>query len=204
MSMELRRERRGRRPGRSGTRSALLAAAGRRFSESGYDRTTIAAIAADVGVDPALVMHYFGSKDALFRAAVEWPYEPAQLAQEIATGPRLGAGERLARAFLGLWDAAETRGPLLAMFRSATSHHPSEALWREFLQKQVYDALASQLEGEDREMRAGLAAAHLVGIALLRHVIRVEPLASADAEKLVAWVAPALNRYLAPATGGEA
>jgi AcrR family transcriptional regulator len=193
---------RGRRPGTSRTREALLGAARRRFAAAGYAGTTLRAIAADAGVDPALVRHFFGSKAALFRAALTWPFDPAALGRRLSAPGRSGAGERLAHAFLELWDGPETGQPLLAVLRGALTHAESAELLRQFLRGQLYRRLTEALGGAasqtEAELRVELAVAQLLGIAVLRHALRVEPLASAPAADVVARVAPALDHYLAP------
>ncbi len=187
---------RGRRPGPSTTRERLLEAARRRFAEAGYDRTSIRAIAADAGVDPALAVHFFGSKEELFRAALAWPLDPAEMARRIASGGRGSLGERLARTFLGLWEDPRTRQPLLALLRSAMTHEQSAALLREFVRSQLFSRIGELVEGPDRELRIDLAASQLIGMAVLRHVLRVEPLASTPEEALVERLAPVLDRHL--------
>ena len=89
----------GRRPGPSTTRAAILDAARRRFASAGYDATSLRAIAADAGVDPAVLLHFFGSKQALFRAVVGWPFDPARLPPELARLDAERAGAQLARTF---------------------------------------------------------------------------------------------------------
>src|SRR5262249_55506189 len=122
----------GRRPGPGSSREAILATARRLFAEVGYDATSLRAIATGAGVDPAVVVHFFGSKDGLFRAAVGWPFDPARIAAEL-TGPDSGrVSERLARVFLGFWEDPATRASLLALLRSAMTHPPSASLLREF------------------------------------------------------------------------
>ncbi|HEX4213891.1 MAG TPA: TetR family transcriptional regulator [Candidatus Dormibacteraeota bacterium] len=186
----------GRRPGSTATREAILEAARRRFAESGFDGTSIRTIAADAGVDPALTLHFFGSKDALFRAALEWPFDPEELSQRILGAGPDGAGERLARTFLELWEDPVTREPLLALLRSSTSHPPSAVLLEQFVRSQLLRRVAGTLGGPDPELRCTLAVSHMMGIALLRHVLRIEPLASLPIDDLVARVTPTLKAYL--------
>jgi AcrR family transcriptional regulator len=197
--------RRGRRPGPSTTRGAILAAARRRFAAAGYEGASLRAIAADAGVDPAVVAHFFGSKDGLFRAAVGWPFDPAPAVAAIA-GPGPGPlPERLARVFLGFWEDPATGAALLALLRSAMTHEATAGLLREFVVRHLFGHLAGLLEGPRAELRVDLAAAHLIGVAVLRYALRVEPVASAGVDELVAWVTPALAHYLEPerADGGE-
>ena len=186
----------GRRPGPTASREAILAAARRQFAEGGYERTSIRGVAADAGVDAALVVHFFGSKEQLFRAAVTWPFDPAELAPQLLGPGATGLGERLARAFLTMWDDPETSPRLLALLRSAMTNESFARLLREFVVTQLFRHLMEVVEGPDRELREELAAAHLLGIAILRVVLRVEPLASASIDQLVAQVGPTLDRYL--------
>src|SRR5215472_12808737 len=160
----------GRRPGTTITREAILDAARRRFAEGGYEQTSIRAIAADAGVNAALVMHFFGSKEALFQAAVTWPVDPAQLAPLLAAAGPDGLGSRLARTFLTLWDAPESCQPLLALLRSAMGDEGFARLLREFVVTQLFRHLVDVIEGPDRELRVELCASHLLGVAVMRHV----------------------------------
>jgi AcrR family transcriptional regulator len=195
----------GRRPGPGTTRGAILEAARRRFADAGYDGASIRAIAADAGVDPAVVLHFFGSKDGLFRAVVGWPFDPAAVAARItAPGPD-GIGARVARVFLGFWEDPTTRASLLALLRSAMTHEASAALLREFAVRHLFVHVTGLVGGPQGELRVNLAAAHLIGVAVLRYALRVEPIASASVDELVAWLTPALTRYLGPESsdGGE-
>jgi AcrR family transcriptional regulator len=188
----------GRRPGATVTREAILDAARRRFSAVGYEPTSIRAVAADAGVNSALVMHFFGSKEALFREAIAWPFDLAELAPQLL-GPGLGGlGRRLVRAFLTLWDAPETGRPLLALLRSAMGDDDFARLLREFVVTQLFWPLANTIAGPDRELRVELCAAHMLGVALMRYVLRAEPVASASIDELVTRVGPAIDGYLAP------
>jgi AcrR family transcriptional regulator len=177
----------------------LLSAARRKFSERGYERATIRAIASEAGVDPALVLHFFGSKQKLFEQAVGWPFDPSEVGRRLLASSPEAMGERMAALFLDLWDGPETRGPLLAVMRSALTHEESARLLRSFLQSQLVRRLASAINVGEVDLRLELAAAQLIGIAILRHVIHVEPLASAGSDRIINWVAPTLNRYLSPA-----
>lgn len=187
---------RGRRPGTSTTRDEVLEAARRRFAEAGYDGASIRGIAAAAGVDPALVLHFFGSKENLFREAVAWPFDPAALEPVILHGGSRGLGERLARVFLQQWDDPATRRSLLAVLRGALTHEESATLLRQFLRDLLLRRLADVLEGSDQALRVELAAAHLLGVAIVRHLLQLEPLASAPAGDLASRLGPALDRDL--------
>jgi AcrR family transcriptional regulator len=190
------RARPGRRPGASGTREAILLAARARFAEVGYDRATIRAIAVQAGVDPALVMHFFGSKQQLFLAAIELTINPAEAIPAMLEDGLDGLGERLARFYLGMWESPDTRDGVAGILRSAFSHEDAAALLRRFLGSEVFGRLAAGLDGVDAPLRVELAGSHLIGLAIARYVVKVEPLASADPEAIVAAVGPTIQRYL--------
>jgi AcrR family transcriptional regulator len=186
----------GRRPGNPATRQVVLDTARRMFADAGYDKTSVRDIAAGAGVDPALIRHYFGSKVELFRATMGWPFAPAQVAAQIAGGDRGEMGARLARVFFGVWEQPDTRAPLLAILRGAATHEESATLVRQFIQGQLYRQMADELAGPDADLRIDLAMSQLLGIAYLRHILRVEPIASTPVEDLIARVAPALTAHL--------
>ncbi|MEU8498590.1 TetR family transcriptional regulator [Streptomyces lavendulae] len=179
-----------------GTQERIRLAAREVFAERGYDKTSVRGVAKVAGVDPALVHHYFGSKDDLFAAAIEVSMEPALVVPAIVGDGPEGIGERLARYFLGIWENPVSRAPLLAVIRSALTHEAAAKVLRGLILRRVLERVAADLDVPDPTLRAELAASHMIGIALLRYVVRVEPLASADPETIVALVAPTLQRYL--------
>ncbi len=186
--------------GGPGARERILTAARAEFAERGYDKASIRAIARGAGVDPALVHHYFGPKEQIFAAAIEVAFAPALQAPDVVIkGSPDTAGERMARFFLGLWEDPVTREPLLAIVRSAVANETAAAVFRDLVSSRLMARIADELDVADPRLRAELAAAHLVGIAILRHVIKVEPLASADMEEVIAQVAPAIQRHLSGA-----
>ncbi|MEU7587583.1 TetR family transcriptional regulator [Micromonospora sp. NPDC049230] len=187
----------GRRPGNPGTREAILDAARTAFAERGFDAASIRAIAGAAEVDPALVHHYFGSKDQLFRAAMDFPFDPGQLVPKVLTGDRDGTGERMVRIFLGVWDSP-TGGAAQALLRSAVSNEWTARLLREFVTTQVLRRVLENLDVDPAELplRGSLVATQMIGLAMMRHVVRLEPVASADPETLVAAIGPTIQRYL--------
>ncbi|MGW1606556.1 TetR/AcrR family transcriptional regulator [Streptomyces eurythermus] len=181
----------------AGTRDRILAAAREEFSARGYEKTSVRGIAKAAGVDPALVHHYFGTKEQVFEAAIEVAFAPALDAPDaVAEGPADGVGERLTRFVLGIWEDPATRAPLLAVVRSAVDNDTAAAVLRRLVAAQLMRRIAARLELPDAELRAELAAAQLVGCAMLRYVIRLEPLASADLEQIIARVAPVVQIHL--------
>lgn len=179
------------------TRDRILDAAREEFSERGYEKTSVRGIAKAAGVDSALVHHYFGTKEQVFEAAIEVAFAPALAAPTaVEDGPLDTVGERLTRFLLGIWENPTTRTPLLAIVRSAVNNETAAAVFRRLVAAQLLRRIAGRLDLPDPELRAELAAAQLVGVAMLRYVIKVEPLASADVERIVERVAPVVQGHL--------
>ena len=186
---------RGRRPGAPDTRAEVLAAARSSFAEKGFRGTTIRAVASAAGVDPALVHHYFGTKDDLFVAALEIPVDPREiLAPVVAAGPD-GAGERLLRTFLSVWDDPEIQPGLVALARSLVADDSAGLVRDGFIPVVVGPVLAS-LVSDRPEVRVPLVASQMIGLIVARYVIAIPPLALMPAEDLVARVGPTLQHYL--------
>jgi AcrR family transcriptional regulator len=194
MSSEARRS--GRRPGESSARADILEAARTSFAEHGYDRATIRDIAGRAGVDPALVMHYFGSKEGLFGEALELPIRPGEVfARGLAAGPgQLGA--TIIRTFLESWEPPENRVRLVAMLRSALTNDTAMVMMRDLLGREVFGPITEALGVPDAQLRATLVGSQLIGISIMRYVGRIEPIASAPVDELVAAIGPTLERYL--------
>ena len=188
----------GRRPGQAGTRERILEAARSDFSSAGYDGATIRGIAAQAKVDPALVLHYFESKDGVFRAAVQFPVDPKEFIPRLLAPGLDGLGARLVAFFLETWDSP-TGSPMLGLIRSIVANEEAAAILREFVTREVLGRLAKALALDHPELRAGLVASQLIGLAMLRYVVRVEPLASARANDVAAWLGPVLQIYLTDA-----
>jgi AcrR family transcriptional regulator len=185
----------GRRPGSPQTRKAILDAARGQFSRTGYRGATIRAIAADAAVDPALIHHYFGTKRELFTAALELPLDHG-IPAAILTGPRRGIGERFIRTYLRVWDGAETRQRLSGMFRSAAVDEQAATMMREFVVETILDPIVAELHVDEPRLRVNLVASQLLGMAMARYVIRLEPITSLPVEDLVRLYAPVLQRSL--------
>ncbi len=186
----------GRRPGESGTREAILEAARSTFGEVGYERATIRAIAAAAGVDPALVHHYFGTKEDLFVAAIEVPINPAEAARAILGSGLDGAGERIVRYFLSVWD--EHQDALTGVLRAALTNDRAATMIRGFAETALVGAVAGLLDDPNAKLRATLVGSHLAGLAFLRYGLRLQPLASAHPDEIAALVGPPIQSYLTP------
>lgn len=185
----------GRRPGSADTRGEILDAARAEFASRGYEKATVRGIARAAGVDSALVHHYFGSKDRVFLAALEFPVDPAVVLEQVAGDPA-GIGERLARLVVGLWDVPQARERLLAVVRTVASNEEMAVLLRGFARPRLIVPLAARIGGPDAEARVEMAMAQIIGLAMARYVIGVEPVASLGSEELIALLAPALQRLL--------
>lgn len=180
-----------------GARERILAAARTEFAERGYDKTSVRGIGKAAGVDAALVHHYFGTKEQVFAAAIELTFAPAlTMPDAIAGGGEAGAGERMARFMFSVWENPVSRPALLAIMRSALTNDTAATVLRGLVERRLLQRVAGELHVPDPKFRAQLAASHLIGIAMLRYVIKMEPMASADLEEIVAMVAPTLQRYL--------
>ena len=186
----------GRRPGESGTQQAILDAARTAFTETGYDGATVRGIAREAGVDPALVHHYFGTKEHLFVSAMQLPIDPAVIIPALLAPGVDGLGERVVRMFLTVWDSPESSHPFIGLLRSAMTHEKSAAMMREFVTSAIFGRVTVALDVERPQLRANLVASQLIGIAFARYILRVEPLASTPTDELVPIVAPTLQRYL--------
>lgn len=187
--------RRGRRPGAPDTRAAILAAARERFANVGYGPTSVRTIAAEAGVDPALVHHYFGSKRDLFVAALALPVDPREVLAPVVAAGADGAGERLLTTLLGVWDDEERRLPLLAFARSVLEVSGQHLLQDGFLPVVIGPVLVD-LGVDDVERRLPFVASQLGGLILMRYVLELEPLASMPAADVVSVVGPTIQRYL--------
>lgn len=186
----------GRRPGTSGTREAILAAAGRHFAQYGYDRASLRAIAAQAGVDQKLIAHFFGSKQQLFVAAVGLPLNPAEALPAILAGDRASVGERLAELLVDVLEHPELHQRLTGVVRAAASEPEVARMLREFLTRELFAPAAELLGTDDARFRVNLVGSQIVGLVMARYVVAVEPLASMPPAAVAAAVAPTLQRYL--------
>lgn len=186
----------GRRPGDSGSREAILGAARAAFAVGGYEGTSVRAVARAADVDAALVHHFYGTKHGLFLAALELPGDFTAALPALLEGDVEALGERLVTFYLGLIDAEATRGPLLALIQAAMTNEQAAELLRVFVTRQVISKIIAALDVPQPELRATLVGSQLVGLAIVRHVVRVAPLAMAEATAVVAAVAPTVQRYL--------
>jgi AcrR family transcriptional regulator len=186
----------GRRPGPSGTREAILAAAGRHFAQHGYDRASLRGIAAEAGVDQKLIAHFFGSKQQLFVLAVGLPFNPGEVLPAILAGNPDSIGERLAALLVEVLEQPELHQRLTGVVRAAASEPEVARMLREFLTRELFGPAAEMLGTEDGPFRANLVGAQIVGLVMARYVVAIEPLATMPARAVATAIAPTLERYL--------
>jgi len=187
----------GRRSGSPDTRAEILGAARGVFAEVGYDRATIRAIAGEAGVDPALIYHYFHTKDELFAASIDLPIPPTEALRSIFSSGDGEVGRRLAETFFLIWEQEGARGSLLGILRSAMGgEDQAVAAFRQFLTSAILDQIAPMISGDDARLRALLMASQLVGVAITRYVMRLEPIASVPVDAIIDLVAPRIQSYV--------
>lgn len=189
-------KRTGRRTGSPDTRSEILDAAKRVFGKMGYDRATVRGIATEAGVDVSLIYHYFGTKDQLFAASIDIPIPAAEALRAVFTEDPEDLGRRLAETFFFVWEQETARASLLGILRSAMGgEHQAAEAFRQFLTTSVLEQIAPLIDGESPRLRALLMASQLVGVAMTRYVMRLEPIASAPIGDIVELVAPRIQSY---------
>jgi AcrR family transcriptional regulator len=173
------------------TKSAILAAAREHFAKSGYQAATIRAIAADAGIDPAMVIRYYGNKERLFAAAAKFDLRLPDLADI----PASEVGCALVRHFLERWEGDET---LMALLRAASTNEAAAAQLQAIFATQVGPALA-RLRAESRAAaaaRSGLIATQILGLALCRYILKLPPVVQLEREELVKRVGATIQAYL--------
>lgn len=187
--------RRGRRSGGEDTRAALLEAAREIFAEQGYNGATVRAIATRAGVDPAMVNHWFGGKEGLFTASISLPFDPREILAHLLEEDPERLAERMVREFLTAWDTAGG-GHFIALVRSVATHDTAGRMLREFVTTLLFGRLITALGMDRPQLRAALCGSQISGLGIMRYVVKLEPLASADHDTVIAAIAPALQRYL--------
>lgn len=191
--------RRGRRAGNSNTRDAILAAAKKSFAADGFAATTIRKVARDAGVDPALVMQFFRTKDVLFGASLAVSADALGCMANAFEGPADELGQRVTRAFLTLWEQEGSDGEALqAMQRAAMSSEAAAAQLRDYVQYRLVEVFSPKIGGNaNAPLRAGLAAAMLVGMIVSRNIVRIPLIADQEQETVIAVVGVAIQKILA-------
>ena len=187
---------RGRRPGSPDTKAAILEAARTLFASGGLSGTSIRAVAGKAGVDPALVHRFYGGKPGLFAAAMDLPADPGTLVRGLLGGGLDGLGERIVRTFVGVWDSEPAQSRLVAMLRAGVAGAEAADVLLGYLTEAVLEPLAEATGRADGRLRASLAASQLVGLAVARYLLRIEPLATTSPDDVARALGPTLQRYL--------
>ena len=197
----------GRRPGKRDTRAEIVEAAAVAFLEGGFEGTSLRAVAARAGVDPALVHHYFpGGKPELFNAAMQEGADPRLILDVVLSEDhtaRVAAhpgakGEAIVAHFIRMWDEAAADGgdPFVSFTQAAASSADAAAGVRRFLEERIWAKLGDEGRPPDElSRRRALIASQLMGLGFARYVLRLEPVAGADPDELGRWVGPAIERY---------
>jgi AcrR family transcriptional regulator len=186
----------GRRPGGGDSRGDILLAARASFAERGYDATSLRSVARAAGVDPALVHRFFGGKPGLFAAAMDLPADPGTLVRGLLADGLDGIGDRLVRTFVGVWDSQPAQARLVAMLRAGVAGAEAADVLRGFLTEAVLVPLAEATGLADGRLRASLVGSQLVGLAVARYLLRLDPLADASPDEIAHALAPTVQRYL--------
>lgn len=196
--------RRGRRPGRTDTRGQILDVARRRFLAEGYHAVTLRSVAAEAGVDVALISYYFDSKKGLFGAALGLVANPPEILAAALPGNPATRPERVLRALLATWDDAERGAELRLLVGAATQEPDLARLLAEVFEREMFARIAETLHGPHREQRAAAMGVQLAGVVFARYVLRVEPVASMSVDELVRHLRPGLNAALHPVPANRA
>ena len=194
---------RGRRPvGGTDTREQILTAAGELFSELGFERTTMRAVAARADVDAALIHHFFVNKEGLLAAALVLPVDPAALLAGLNKDPA-HAGEAVVRRVLGVWEAdPQTRRHLLGLIRVGLSHEYAAGVLRDLLGRTILTAVGRVVADDHQSLRAALVGTQMGGLLLGRYVLGIPGVRDATPEELAVAVGPVVQHYLTGPVGG--
>jgi AcrR family transcriptional regulator len=195
------RRRGGRRPRSGSSREKILEVARLAFPANGYAGTSLRGIARDSGVDPSLIVQFFGSKAGLFGAVVQWPFDASQIGAEIRGIPVEQVGEYAARIFISHWDRDEHRNPIISLIHAALAEPAAAAMLREFITVNLTLPMVQRAGADRPQFRAALLASQLLGFGLSRYALGFDALTSAPNEELVAALGATLEHSLtAPLT----
>jgi AcrR family transcriptional regulator len=172
------------------TKATILAAARERFAAAGFEGATIRSIAADAGIDPAMVMRYYGNKDKLFAAAAEFDLK----FPDLSAVPREHLGKALVSHFLDRWEGDEA---LIVLLRSSTTNEDAAERMQQIFGSQL-EPMVATIVGPDAPTRAGLVSSQILGFALCRYVLRLPPVVAMSRDDAVGWLGPTIQRYLSP------
>jgi len=186
----------GRRPGKTATKEQIIIAAQTFFAKISYDKTTIRDIAKQAKVDPALVMHYFGTKQELFIAAMTPPQKVPQKIAKALQGDTEMLGLRLATLFVGFLENKTTNHIVVGVLRAVIHVPEAASLLKSILVSPILTVFKSSGKLDHPELRATLVQTQLVGLVITRYILKIEPMASLPPDDLITYLAPTLQRYL--------
>ncbi len=186
----------GRRRGNPDTRATILVAAQSEFAEKGFDRVSMRGIAKAAGVDPSLMYHYFGSKDDVLLASLDVPFDPREVIPALTQAGVAGLGHRIASRFLAIWDDPANQTRLVTVVRASMSSAAAQDLLTNGVARMILRPIREAIATPEADLRTSYVASQLLGLAVTRYVLRLEPLASAPSEVVSAAVGPTLQRYL--------
>ncbi|NVI91930.1 TetR family transcriptional regulator [Actinomadura sp. BRA 177] len=189
---------RGRRRGSPDTRESILAVARRRFLADGYGPVTMRSVAAEAGVDAALISYFFGSKKGLFGAVLGLVANPPEVLAGALPGDPATLPERVLRALLTAWDDPEGGARLVLLVRAAVQEPELARLLRDLLEREIIGRIADHVGGPGASARAGASGTQLAGLIFARYILGLEPVASMTADELIARLAPGLRAVLYP------
>ncbi|MFF0143232.1 TetR family transcriptional regulator [Streptomyces sp. NPDC005227] len=187
---------RGRPRGESDAKERILTEARASFLQRGYRGTTMRMVAAAADVDLALISYHFGSKQGLFAAAMALGIAPGQVVAQVLDGAPAQLPQGLLRAVLKVWDDPETGGPLVLLVTRAEQDVALRRALQEYVERELTGRLAAHIGGRDCVDRAGSALGLTLGVIFSRYVLRIDPIATMDPERLVELLAPGLGAIL--------
>jgi len=187
---------RGRPRGDSDAREQILQAGHRLFLAGGYRGVSLRSIAAEAGVDSALISYHFGSKRGLFAAIMQLGVSPADVVRQSLAGDPARLPERIIANVLAVWDDPVAGPPLVSVYSSAGGDPDASRLVRELVEGEILDVIAGYLGGREAGTRAGIAGSQIAGLIFMRYLLRAEPLASMPLPEVVRHAAPGLRAAL--------
>jgi AcrR family transcriptional regulator len=188
----------GRRPGETLSRQAILQSARDLFAEQGFASTTVRAIARRAGVDPALVHYFFTNKEGVYEAVVQDAVGLMDLLESVIDGGKERLAERLVPTYLELWEG-ENGDTLAAIYRTAMARGVTDdPLVVSLTPDQLVTQLADAIGSFGARLRATLILSQLHGVVVQRHVLKLDPLASASLSQVTRWVTPAIDALVNP------
>lgn len=175
----------GRRAGNVDTKQAIINAAQTQFAVHGVDGTSFRKIAATANVDPALIVHYFNNKQQLYIESMMPLFKGPIVLNEAIDGDESEIGIRLATAIVTLMSEPYTQKLLMSALRSASSDEDASSMLRTFIEENLMKTLSKKMPPLDAELKSNILGAQIVGILVARYIIKIEPLASVNNEKLI-------------------